>query len=114
MRINKYPRHNPGLGLGTMFGEGGQRTVLNRDDAAVKIRDHLARSVLFSDEQFPFADDMSFIESGIVDSFGIVELLHFVEDEFHVAVADHELVPDNFDSVSKLSAFIVGKQGGSA
>lgn len=78
---------------------------------AVKIRDFIARNYLFGDDEFPYEDDESFLETGVVDSFGILELLHWVEDEFGISVADHELVPDNFDSVSKLSAFIVGKQG---
>ena len=82
------------------------------DAIAAKIRDYLSRNFLFSDEGFGYADDASFLELGIIDSFGIAELLFFVEDDFGISVADHELLPDNFDSVSKLSAFIVRKQGG--
>jgi acyl carrier protein len=76
---------------------------------APKIRDYLAQNFLFSDEGFTFGDDASFLELGIVDSFGFVELLAFVQDEFDISVADEELVPDNFDSVRKLTAFICRK-----
>ena len=76
---------------------------------APKIRDYLAQNFLFSDEGFTFEDDASFLELGIVDSFGFVELLAFVQDEFDITVADEELVPDNFDSVGKLTAFICRK-----
>jgi len=79
---------------------------------APKIRDYLSRNFLFSDEGFHYGDDASFLEVGIIDSFGFLELVHFVEDEFGISVADHEFVPDNFDSVCKLSAFIIRKQGG--
>jgi hypothetical protein len=48
------------------------------------------------------------------DCFGFMELLQWVEHEFSVSVADDELVPDNFDSVRKLSSFILGKQSGGA
>jgi acyl carrier protein len=88
------------------------RTALESYDAvATSIREYLSRNFLFSDQGFEYGDDASFLELGIIDSFGFMELLHWVEHEFGVSVADHELVPDNFDSVCKLSSFILGKQG---
>jgi acyl carrier protein len=82
------------------------------DAVANKIREYLSQNFLFSDHGFTYEDDASFLELGIVDSFGFMELLHWVEHEFSISVADDELVPDNFDSVSKLSSFILGKQSG--
>ncbi|MFA5054395.1 MAG: acyl carrier protein [Parcubacteria group bacterium] len=82
------------------------------DAVAVKIREYLSRNFLFSDEGFDYADDASFLELGIIDSFAFIELLHWVEEEFSISVADDELVPDNFNSVRKLSSFIIGKQSG--
>lgn len=79
---------------------------------APRIRDFLTQNFYFGEEGFPYADDASFLELGIIDSFGFVELLHFVQEEFGISVADHELVPDNFDSVSKLSSFIISKIDG--
>jgi acyl carrier protein len=84
------------------------------DAIAFKIRDYLSRNFLFSDQGFQYEDDASFLELGIIDSFAFVELLQWVEEEFGISVADDELVPDNFDSVCKLSAFILGKQSGGA
>ena len=81
------------------------------DGIATKIRDYLSRNFLFSDGEFEYEDDASFLELGIIDSYGFVELLHWVESEFSISVADDELVPDNFDSVNKLTSFILGKQG---
>jgi acyl carrier protein len=78
---------------------------------ASKIRDYLSRDFLFTDDGFQYADDASFLELGIIDSFGVAELLAFVHEEFGVAVADDELVPDNFDSVQKLTAYIGRKRG---
>lgn len=80
------------------------------DAVATKIRDYLSRSFLFSDQGFQYEDDASFLELGIIDSFGFVELLHWVGEAFSVSVADDELVPDNFDSVRKLSSFILSKK----
>ena len=80
--------------------------------AATKIREYLSESFLFSDQGFQYEDDASFLELGIIDSFGFMELLHWVEQEFGISVADDELVPDNFDSVNNLSSFILGKKRG--
>jgi acyl carrier protein len=90
--------------------ESGTPLETNKD-VAPRIRDYLSRNFLFGDGGFNYGDDASFLEMGIVDSFGVVELLAFVQEEFGISVADDELVPDNFDSVSKLSSFIVAKQG---
>lgn len=75
-----------------------------------QIRDFLARNVLFSDGTFPYDDDASFLEEGIIDSVAIMEVVFFVEETFAIAIEDHEIVPDNFDSVNKLTAFIRAKQ----
>jgi acyl carrier protein len=70
------------------------------------IRTYIAENMLFSDNGYPYSDDASFLEEGIVDSMGIMELVMFVEESFGATVEDHEFVPDNLDSVSKLAAFI--------
>lgn len=82
------------------------------DAVATKIRDFIARNFLFTDGDFEREDDTSFLEAGIIDSFGFMELLHWVEEEFGISVADDELVPDNFDSVRNLSSFILDKRSG--
>ncbi len=89
-------------------------TPEQQDGVASAIRQYLAQSFLFSDGRFEYDDDASFLELGIIDSFGFNELLHWVEEEFNISVADDELVPDNFDSVSKLGAFILAKESDSA
>jgi acyl carrier protein len=74
------------------------------------IRNFIARNLLFSDGGFEYADDASFLDEGIIDSLGVIELVTFVEKQFGVSVADHELVPDNFDSVAKLDSYIQRKR----
>ena len=87
-------------------------TAERLDAVAARIRDYLSRNFLFSEDGFGYEDDASFLELGIIDSFGFMELLHWVEDEFTMSVADDELVPNNFDSVQRLSSFIVAKKRG--
>lgn len=54
-------------------------------------------------------DDSSFLEHGIIDSTGILELVAWIEETYHVTVDDGELIPDNFDSVRKLVSYLEAK-----
>jgi acyl carrier protein len=74
------------------------------------IRRYIAENLIFSRNGYPYPDDASFLDEGIVDSTGIMELVTFVEDKLGVIVQDEELVPDNFDSVSRVAAFVCRKK----
>ena len=50
--------------------------------------------------------DTTLLESGIVDSVGILEIVGFIEQKFQVTVGDDDLVPENFSSVGNIAAFI--------
>ena len=70
------------------------------------IRDHIARNLLFSGEDFPYSDDASLLDEGIIDSLGIIDLVSFAQDSFGIAISQEEVIPDHFDSVRKLSTFV--------
>lgn len=57
------------------------------------------------------SDEQSFLDSGIIDSTGILELVMFLEETYGLQVNDEELIPDNLDSINKISAFLQAKQG---
>jgi acyl carrier protein len=57
-----------------------------------------------------FEDSDSFMEKGIIDSTGVLELLEFIEEKFAIKVEDEEVIPDNLDSLEKLVSFIVRKR----
>jgi len=54
--------------------------------------------------------DTSLVTGGYVDSTGMLEVLGFVETEFSLQVAEEELVPDNFETVARITAFVERKQ----
>ena len=56
-------------------------------------------------------DKTSFLDRGIIDSTGVLELVTFVENEWRLQVADDEMVPQNFDSIDALVAFVAKKRG---
>ena len=68
-------------------------------------------------ENFLFGDDKelkynsSFLEEGIVDSTGILELVAFVEETYKISVLDEELIPENLDSITNVVEFILKKNG---
>lgn len=78
-------------------------------NARKQIRDFVVENALFGASETALDDNDSFLEKGIIDSTGILELVSFVEEEFGVEVKDEELVPENFDSVNKLSDYIERK-----
>jgi acyl carrier protein len=76
-----------------------------------QIRTYIMDNILLGSADQSIADDDSFLEKGIIDSTGILELVAFVEDEFNIEVGDEELIPDNFDSIEKLAVYTQGKIG---
>jgi acyl carrier protein len=57
------------------------------------------------------AGSSSFLEAGIIDSTGVLELVQFLEETWGFSVRDEEMVPDNLDSLSKLETFVGRKLG---
>ena len=63
--------------------------------------------VFFVDNVDPEA---SFLEQGIIDSLGVVELVAFVERTYGIKCADEDLVPENLDSLNRVAAFVERKR----
>lgn len=57
-----------------------------------------------------FQDDDSFLQNGIVDSTGMLELVAFLEDTYQLKVEDRELIPENLDSITNVCRFIERKR----
>lgn len=73
-----------------------------------KIRTYIAENLLFGDTAELKADE-SFLDKGIIDSTGILEIVVFLEEEFGVKVADHEMLPENLDSIGNIVRFVERK-----
>jgi len=78
------------------------------------IRLFILQNYLFTDDQSALNDDTSFLESGVVDSTGMMEVIFFLEETWGIKVEDEEMVPENLDSVTNLVAFLKRKQGQAA
>lgn len=70
------------------------------------IKQYIAENMLFSDDGYAYPDDVSFLEEGILDSLGVLELSLFIEETFGFRPEQKDLKPENFDSVINLAAYI--------
>ena len=73
-----------------------------------KIRQFIVENFLFGDDN-GLKDDTSFLDEGIIDSTGILELVSFLEEEFSISVEDEELIPENLDSIVNVVAYLERK-----
>lgn len=79
------------------------------NNIASEIRAFIVSNFLFGREDKPFDQDQSFLETGLIDSTGLLELVSFIEQQYGISVADREMVPDNLDSLSNVSRFVARK-----
>jgi acyl carrier protein len=84
--------------------------MVEADKVVSEIRAFIVTNFLFGQQGRGFTEDESFLETGIIDSTGLLELVAFVEQQYGISIADRELVPENLDSLKNLSQFIVRKR----
>ena len=73
-----------------------------------KIREFIVENFLFGQDN-GLQEDASFLDEGIIDSTGILELVSFLEEEFSISVEDEELIPENLDSIVNVVAYLERK-----
>ena len=76
---------------------------------AKEIRTFIVANFLFGDEGNAFTDEQSFLETGIIDSTGLLELIAFVEQKYGISIGDREMVPENLDSLRNVSQLVARK-----
>jgi len=73
-----------------------------------KIRLYIVDNFLFGESQ-GLEDSTSLLETGVVDSTGILEVVNFLETEFPIKIEDEELIPEHLDSINNIYNFLEGK-----
>ncbi len=79
------------------------------DAVKQKIRTFVVENFLFGDAG-QLEDNTSFLEEGVIDSMGVLELVDFLDKEFQVSIADEELLPENLDSINNIAVFLLTKR----
>jgi len=76
------------------------------ENYAGRVKAYIIDNFLFGVDGDALGEDESFLQSGVIDSTGIVEVVAWIEETFDIKVRDMDLLPENFDSVNRLAAYI--------
>lgn len=79
-------------------------------DELTSLRNYIKENFLLKSDLAEIGNDDPLLESGIVDSMGILQFVNFIEAEFGVEVDDEEIVPENFETVTNVAAFVRAKR----
>ena len=85
--------------------------MTKQDEIRKELKDFIVGLFLMGDESECPGDSDSFMQAGIIDSTGVLELIAFVEDQYDISIEDDEMTPANLDSLDSLVTFISGKLG---
>ena len=78
-----------------------------------RVRQFIIESFYVSEPGEP-SDAISLIDSGIVDSTGMMDIIVFLEGEYDIHIEDQETIPENLETVSRIAAFVARKQSAAA
>jgi len=70
-----------------------------------ELRRFIVENFLFG-RDLQFAADDSFIEKGLIDSTGVLELIAFLEEKYRFRIEESEMIPDNLDSIQRVADFV--------
>lgn len=75
-------------------------------DLRFELRSFVVENFMYGQDGDTLGDEASFIESGIIDSTGVLELIGFLESQYKITLEPAELVPENLDSISSLMRLV--------
>lgn len=75
-------------------------------DVRSRVRGYILENLLFSSNPDELPDGDSLLDRGIIDSTGVLELVLFLEESFGLQIKASEMLPQNFDSVDAIVAFV--------
>ena len=81
-------------------------------DYSKEVREFIVKNFLL-DEAGSLQNDTSFLDSGIVDSTGMLELIMFLENRYRIKIEPEEMLPENLDSIQRVVQFL-SKKGATA
>jgi acyl carrier protein len=78
-------------------------------DIKQQIIDFITTNFLFDDIQTSLNEKESLLETGVIDSTGVLELIAFIEETYGIKVEDEEIIPENLDTILDITYFIKQK-----
>ncbi|MCB1692862.1 MAG: acyl carrier protein [Pseudomonadales bacterium] len=83
---------------------------MEKQQTRAKLRSLILENYLFTDDESELEDEVSFLDTGILDSMGIMEVIAFLNEEFDIEVAEEEMIPENLDSIDNLLEYLARKR----
>lgn len=80
---------------------------------ASEVKAFIVQNFMFG-QATELAADQSFLQTGVIDSTGLLELVSFLEEQYGISVEDRDLTPENLDSLANVSRYISGKMAATA
>lgn len=74
-----------------------------------KVWDYIENNFFFTADARGVGDDQSFLDLGVLDSTGVIELVSFLEETYGIQVEDEEMIPENLDSLNNIDRYVRGK-----
>lgn len=74
-----------------------------------QIVNFITSNFLFDDSKNNLGIEDSLLETGVIDSTGVLELVAFIEETYGIKVEDEEIVPENLDSINNITSYISAK-----
>jgi len=71
-----------------------------------KVKDFLKKEMFRKKGNDEIGDDMNLLESGIIDSLGLIRLIEYLENTFSLNIPDEEVLAENFESMSAIIALL--------
>ncbi len=78
-------------------------------DAKTAVKAYISENFLMGQSDIELGDDTSFLEMGLLDSTGVIELVSFLEEEFGIQVEDDEITPENLDTLNRICNYVEQK-----
>ncbi len=76
----------------------------------MSVKNFIEIKFLHRKDEKSVASDESLLNSGLIDSTGIFEIVSFLEKEFGIEVSDEDVIPDNFETINNIVEFVNGKK----
>lgn len=73
------------------------------------VRDHLLDSARWPEPPADLAPTSSLIDSGVLDSRGLMRLIAYLEERFHIVVDDVDILPENFEDLASIARLVTEK-----
>jgi len=83
--------------------------TINESQIRETVKKFLVTNFFLDTSVITLNPDTSFLENGIIDSTGILEVIQFLQETYEIKVEDKEMLPENLDSIGNISMYVARK-----